>query len=145
MATDEKTVNAATTSGISKAQIDAGIARVRRFGVDPNKMTEADRLKLQKRGIDPDTFERKAVTWDGLIEEFGLPLGPQVFNSIAKAGWRAVPANRGDLSIETLKDRWIVPRQAKESEEDFNKRMAKHRETRERVERILSEAEGSVK
>lgn len=151
MATNEKELN--TTSGIgqgsslgmNKEQIDAGLARARRFGIDPNKMSEADRNKLQKRGIDPDTFERKAVTWDGLIEEFGRPVGPQLYNAIAQAGWRGVPANRGDLSIETLKDRWIVPRQSKESDEDFNKRMAKHRETRAHVERLIAEAERGVK
>lgn len=149
MATEETKIAAAPAgqpeSGISKAQADAGAARVRRFGIDPNKMTEADRIKLQKRGIEPDTFERKAVTWDGLIEEFGRPVGPQLYNAIATAGWRGVPANKGDLSIETLKDRWIVPRQAKESEDEFSKRMTKHRETRERVERLIAEAEGSAK
>lgn len=139
---DVKVADTSTTQSSNEA---VGLARVRRFGIDPAKMTEADRMKLQKRGIEPDTFERKAVTWEGLIEEFGRPVGPQLYNAIARAGWRSVPANKGDLSIETLKDQWIVPRQAKESEEEFNKRMAKHRETRERVERLIAEAEGSAK
>jgi len=129
----------------AKTDVAAGIARVKRFGIDPAKMTEADALKLQHRGIDPDTFERKAVTYDGLIEEFGRPLGPQIYNAIARAGWRAVPANRGDLSIETLKDQWMAPRQAKESEDEFKKRLEKHRQTREQVYKILAEAEGGIK
>jgi hypothetical protein len=123
----------------------AGIARVRRFGIDPNKIGEVERDKLQSVGINPDTFERGAVTWDGLIEEFGRPVGPQLYNAIATVGWRGVPANRGDLSIETLKDRWLMPRQRKESEEDFNKRMEKHRATRARVDQLIAEAEGGAK
>lgn len=139
---EDKTKLPAVTMTANQA---AGIARVRRFGIDPAKITQTDRDKLQSVGIDPDTFERGAVTWNGLIEEFGRPLGPQIYNAIARIGWRAVPSNKGDLSIETLKDKWISPRQRSESDEDFAKRMEKHRKTREQVEKVIAEAEGGVK
>lgn len=116
-------------------------ARVKRLGLDPDKMSEDDGRRLQRMGIEPDTFERKAVTYKGLIEEFGKPIGPRLYNDIAVAAFGGVPANRGDLSIETLKDRWIGPRTANESDEDFNKRLEKHRAARERVMNLIADAE----
>lgn len=99
---------------------------------------------LQRRGIDPETFERKAVTYKGLVEEFGKPVGPRLYNDIAVAGWGGVPANRGDLSIMTLRDEYIMPRGRDESEEAFNERMEKHRATRAKVEQLIAEAEGGI-
>lgn len=108
-----------------------------RFGKEDPKV-------LQRRGIDPETFERKAVTYKGLVEEFGKPIGPRLYNDIAVAGWGGVPANRADLSIATLKDEHIAPRGRDESEEEFNARMEKHRATRKRVEDLIAEAEGGA-
>ena len=106
-----------------------------RFGKEDPKV-------LQKRGIDPETFERKAVTYQGLIDEFGKPVGPRLYNAIAVAGWGGVPANRSDLSIMTLQDEYIAPRGRDESEEEFHARMEKHRATRAKVEQLIAEAEG---
>lgn len=97
---------------------------------------------LQRRGIDPETFERKAVTYKGLMEEFGKPVGPRLYNDIAVAAFGGVPSNRADLSIMTLKDDYIMPRGRDESEEAFNTRMEKHRARRKRVEELIAEAEG---
>lgn len=108
-----------------------------RFGKEDPKV-------LQKRGIDPETFERKAVTYKGLLEEFGKPVGPRLYNDIAVAGWGGVPSNRADLSIMTLKDEYIMPRGADESEESFNTRLGKHRTARTKVEQLIAEAEGGT-
>jgi hypothetical protein len=130
MATDEKAIKSTDIASTKKANPLAA-----RFGnVDPQV--------LQKRGIDPETFERKAVTYKGLIEEFGKPVGPRLYNAIAVAGWGGVPANRADLSIMTLQDDYIMPRGRDESEEEFNTRMEKHRAVRVKVEQLIAEAEG---
>lgn len=114
----------------------------------PNTQRLAARFKdvdpqvLQKRGIDPDTFERKAVTWKGLMEEFGKPVGPRLYNAIAVAAFGGVPSNRADLSIMTLQDEYIMPRGRDESDEEFNARLEKHRARRAKVEQLIAEAEG---
>ena len=97
---------------------------------------------LRRRGIDPDTYERKAVTYQGLIDEFGKPVGPRLYNQIAVAAFGGVPANRADLSIMTLQDQYIMPRGRAESEESFNARLEKHRARRAKVEQLIAEAEG---
>lgn len=103
-----------------------------------------DPQALQRRGIDPETFERKAVTYKGLTEEFGKPVGPRLYNDIAVAAFGGVPSNRADLSIMTLKDEYIMPRGRDESEESFNTRLEKHRARRAKVEQIIAEAEGGA-
>ena len=108
-----------------------------RFGKEDPKV-------LQKRGIDPETFERKAVTYKGLMEEFGKPVGPRLYNDIAVAAFGGVPSNRADLSIMTLQDAYIMPRGRDESEDAFNARMAKHRARRAKVEKLIAEAEGGT-
>lgn len=106
-----------------------------RFGKEDPKL-------LQKRGIDPETFERKAVTYKGLTEEFGKPVGPRLYNDIAVAAFGGVPSNRADLSIMTLKDEYIMPRGRDESDEAFNARLEKHRARRAKVEQLIVAAEG---
>lgn len=106
-----------------------------RFGKEDPKV-------LQGRGIDPETYERKAVTYKGLIEEFGKPVGPRLYNNIAIAAFGGVPSNRADLSIMTLQDEYIMPRGRDESDEVFNARLEKHRARRKKVEQLIAEAEG---
>lgn len=146
--TDEKSMKAAditgakATAGMGANDTAAGIARVRRLGFDPQKLGDVEAEQLRRLGIDSETFERKAVTYKGLIKEFGRPLGPQVYNGIAVAGWGGVPSNRGDLSIMTLQDQYLSPRKPDESEESFNARLEKHRARRAKVEKVLADAEG---
>lgn len=131
-----------TGTEITRAVADRGIARARRLGVDPGKMDEQASERLRRMGIDSETFERKAVTYKGLMEEFGRPVGPRLYNAIAVAAFGGVPANRADLSIETLKDQHIMPRGRDESEESFNARLEKHRARRAKVEQLIADAEG---
>lgn len=100
---------------------------------------EAD--KLRRRGIDPDTFERRAVTYQGLIEEFGKPAGPRLYNEIAAAAFGGAQPGHPDLSIITLEDRWISPRTPEESDEEFGKRLGRHRATRAKVQQLFADAE----
>jgi hypothetical protein len=123
---------------------DRAVARVRRLGLDSNKIDEQGAERLRRMGIDSETFERKAVTYRGLIEEFGKPVGPRLYNQIAVAAFGGVPSNRADLSIETLKDEHIMPRGRDESDEAFNTRMQKHRDRRAKVEQLIAEAEGGA-
>lgn len=130
MATDEKKI---TTSNVTMSARSSQLAA--RFGKE-------DPQVLQKRGIDPDTYERKAVTYKGLIEEFGKPVGPRLYNDIAVAAFGGVPSNRADLSIMTLQDEYIMPRGRDESDEAFNTRLEKHRARRKKVEELIAAAEG---
>lgn len=109
-----------------------------------DRFGKEDPQALQRRGIDPETFERKAVTYKGLLEEFGKPVGPRLYNQIAVAAFGGVPSNRADLSIMTLQDEYIMPRGRDESEEAFNARLAKHRARRKKVEDLIAEAEGGA-
>ena len=131
-----------TGAEIAKASAATGIARVRRLGFDPDKIGEVEAEQLRRLGIDSETFERKAVTYNGLIKEFGRPRGPQIYNAIAVAAFGGVQPNRNALSIETLKDRWLAPRMANEPDEDWAKRAEKHRAQREKVYKIIADAEG---
>lgn len=133
MATDEKKITAPDIVGAKTANVNAQRLAAR--------FKDVDSQVLQRRGIDPDTYERKAVTYQGLIDEFGKPVGPRLYNDIAVAGWGGVPANRSDLSIMTLQDDYIMPRGRDESEEVFNARMEKHRAVRAKVEKLIADAE----
>ena len=106
-----------------------------------DRFSKEDPEALRRRGIDPDTFERKAVTWKGLLEEFGKPAGPRLYNDIAVAAFGGVPSNRADLSIMTLQDEYIMPRGRDESDESFNARLEKHRGRRAKVEQLIADAE----
>lgn len=130
MATDEKLVKPVDITGAKKPD-----PRAARFA-------DQDPEALRRRGIDPDTFERKAVTWKGLLEEFGKPIGPRLYNDIAVAAFGGVPSNKADLSIETLKDEHIRAQARDESDESFNARLEKHRARRAKVEQLIAEAEG---
>jgi hypothetical protein len=72
-------------------------------------------------GVDPDTGERKAVTWNGLREEFGVRNGSKLYNDIAVAGFGGVQPNRPSLSILTLQSQYMRTRGKHESEADFAK------------------------
>jgi hypothetical protein len=107
-----------------------------------SRFGKEDPEALRRRGIDPDTFERKAVTYKGLMEEFGKPVGPRLYNDIAVAAFGGVPSNRADLSIMTLQDEYIMPRGRDESDESFNARLEKHRARRAKVQQLIADAEG---
>lgn len=130
MATDEKKITATDIVGAKKPD-----PRTARFA-------DQDPESLRRRGIDPDTFERKAVTWKGLLEEFGKPAGPRLYNDIAVAAFGGVPSNKADLSIETLKDEHIRAQARDESDEAFSARLEKHRARRKKVEELIAAAEG---
>jgi hypothetical protein len=128
----EETTNPPSITGAKKSNAQRLAAR----------FEKEDPKVLQKRGIDPDTFERKAVTYKGLLEEFGKPVGPRLYNDIAVAAFGGVPSNRADLSIMTLQDDYIMPRGRDESDEAFNARLQKHRARRAKVEQLIADAEG---
>jgi hypothetical protein len=130
MATDEKALKPADITGAKKPNALA------------SRFANQDPESLRRRGIDPDTFERKAVTWKGLLEEFGKPAGPRLYNAIAVAAFGGVPSNKADLSIMTLQDDYIMPRGRDELDEAFNARLEKHRARRAKVEQLIAEAEG---
>ena len=134
MATTNETDNPTAIPGAKKTSAQRLAAR----------FEKEDPKVLQRRGIDPETFERKAVTYKGLMEEFGRPVGPRLYNQIAVAAFGGVPSNRADLSIMTLQDEYIMPRGRDESEEVFNARMEKHRARRAKVEQLIAEAEGGA-
>lgn len=145
-AADTQKANAPVLTGaeVTKSAAAAGIARVRRLGFKPDKIGDAEAEQLRRVGIDSETFERKAVTYKGLLEEFGRPIGPRLYNDIAVAAFGGVPSNRADLSIMTLQDDYIMPRGRDESDESFNARMKKHRDRRAKVEQLIAEAEGGT-
>jgi hypothetical protein len=53
-------------------------------------------------GVDPDTGERKAVTWIGLREEFGEREGSRLYNDLANAAFGRVQPGKPALSLATL-------------------------------------------
>jgi hypothetical protein len=133
----EETTNPPNPPNITGAKKTSAQRLAERFGKEDPKV-------LQRRGIDPETYERKAVTYKGLMDEFGKPVGPRLYNDIAVAAFGGVPSNRGDLSIMTLQDEYIMPRGRDESEEAFDARMQKHRARRAKVEKLIADAEGGT-
>jgi hypothetical protein len=91
-------------------------------------------------GVDPDTGERHAVTWNGLREEFGTRTGSKLYNDIAVAAFGGVQPSRPALSILTLQDKYMRTRGKHESEEEFAKVKEKFQARRVKVEKLLSEA-----
>jgi hypothetical protein len=138
MATDETKL---TGKDITGANRSAGEAMLRRHGVDPARVTEEDVEKLRRVGIDAYTYERKALTWNGAIQEFGLPLGPQVFNAVHTAAFGPVPPGKNDINLMSLEDKWMSPRKNDETDKDYEARKKKFTERRERVQQILAAAE----
>lgn len=140
MATDEKAITSASVTGANRA----GEAMLRRHGIDPAKVGEEEVEKLRKVGIDADTYERKALTWAGAIQEFGRPLGPQVYNQVHVAGFGPVPPGKNDINLMSLEDKWMSPRKDDETDEDFEARSKKFTARRERVHRLIADAEQQV-
>jgi hypothetical protein len=128
---------------------------------DPNPATTAS-VKAKKRepgfsadgkaypGVDPDTGERKAATWDGLRAEFGERKGSRLYNDLAVAAFGGVQPGRPDLSLATLDERWYRARLKNEmgdfieTEEAYEKVRVKFLARIERAKKILAEAEAEV-
>jgi hypothetical protein len=98
-------------------------------------------------GVDPDTGERKAVTWDGLRAEFGERRGSRLYNELAVAAFAGVQPGRPDLSLATLDEKRFRPPLKNsqgdrvESEEDYEQARVKFRGRIERAKRILADVE----
>jgi hypothetical protein len=141
MATDEKAITAAGITGANRA----GEAMLRRHGiVNPAKVSEEEVEKLRKLGIDANTYERKALTWAGAIQEFGKPLGPRLYNEVHVAGFGPVPPGRNDINLMSLEDKWMSPRKDEETDEEFEARKKKFVARRERVHQLIAAAEQEV-
>lgn len=126
MATDEPKIPATQTP--TKAEIAAAATKA----YEPGFRADGSAYP----GVDPDTGERKSVTWAGLREEFGDRKGAQIYNDIAVAGFGGVQASRPALSLLSLKD----DRPVQFLDED---RLAKRVKRREKVLQILAEAEAN--
>jgi hypothetical protein len=101
-------------------------------------------------GVDQDTGERKAVTWNGLREEFGERDGARLYNDLAVAAFGGVQPGRPSLSyITAIDDKYFRSRQRDqfggftESEADFEKARAKFRARGERVKKLMADAEAA--
>jgi hypothetical protein len=98
-------------------------------------------------GVDPDTGERKAVTWEGLRAEFGERKGSRLYNDLAVAAFGGVQPGRPDLSLATTDERWFRARlknqqgDFSETEEAYEKARGKFRARAEKVKKILADAE----
>lgn len=125
----------------------AGEAMVRRHGIDPEAGDEEARESLRRVGIDADTYERKALTYQGAIREFGKPIGPRLYNEVHVAAFGPVRPGQNDINLMSLEDRWISPRRSDpsqrnfETEEEFDERKAKFTARRERVQQLIAAAE----
>lgn len=85
-------------------------------------------------GVDPVTGERKAVTYNGLREEFGTTEGVRLYNAIAVAGFGGVPPDRRPLDLVSLR--------AESARAGLDeRRLELHGMRRERVAEILAAAE----
>jgi|SRR5215213_4719895 len=98
-------------------------------------------------GVDPDTGERKAATWDGLRAEFGERRGSRLYNDLAVAAFGNVQPGRPDLSLATLDLKWFRGRLKNnqgdfiETEEAYEKVRVKFLARIDRVKKILGDAE----
>lgn len=98
-------------------------------------------------GVDPDTGERKAATWEGLRAEFGERKGSRLYNELAGAAFGGVQPGRPDLSLATLDLRWFRARLKNETgdftetEESYEKVRAKFQARIDKVKKILADAE----
>jgi hypothetical protein len=135
MATNETDVKPAKTEIVTGKKYEPG------FRAD----------KTAYPGVDPDTGERKAVTWAGLREEFGEREGAQLYNALAVAAFGGVQPGRQSLSLITaLDEKYVRLRhrdpntgQFTESEEDFQKARAKWVARREQVKKLMADAEAA--
>jgi hypothetical protein len=101
-------------------------------------------------GVDPDTGERKAVTWDGLREEFGEREGARLYNALAVAAFGGVQPGRPSLSyITAIDEKYFRTRQKDqfgrftESEADYDKAREKFRARGERAKKLIADAEAA--
>lgn len=134
---DETKVTAASITGAKSA----GEAMLRRHGIDPANVGQEEAEKLRKVGIDADTYERKALTWAGAIQEFGRPIGPRLYNDVHVAAFGPVPPGKNDINLMSLEDKWMSPRKESETDEDFKARKTKFVARRERVHQLIAAAE----
>lgn len=138
MVTDETKLPSKNITGASSA----GEAMLKRHGiVDPTNVSEEEVEKLRRIGIDADTFERKALTWDGAIREFGKPIGPRLYNEVHVAAFGPISPGRNDLNLMSLEDKWMSPRKPDETDEEFEDRQKKFTARRERVHQLIAAAE----
>jgi len=98
-------------------------------------------------GVDPDTGERKAVTWDGLREEFGEREGARLYNDIAVAAFGGVQPGRPSLSYITALDEKFFRSRRKdqsgrftESEEEHAKALEKFRARGKQIKNLMADA-----
>jgi hypothetical protein len=101
-------------------------------------------------GVDPDTGERKAVTWSGLREEFGEREGARLYNAVAIAAFGGVQPGKPSLSLITAIDEKHFRSRQKdqfgrftESEDDYEKAREKFRARGERVKKLMADAEAT--
>ena len=89
--------------------------------IDKKPKTEAVKKQAEPRkgfkesgeaypGVDPDTGERKAATFDGLVAEFGKKKGEEIYFKISEIGGHGVEQGgpvefRPDLSLNMAKDK----------------------------------------
>lgn len=140
MATDEKKVIAAGITGANQS----GEAMLRRHGINPAQVGEEEVEKLRQLGIDANTYERKALTWAGAIQEFGKPIGPRLYNEVHVAAFGPVPPGKNDINLMSLEDKWMSPRKPDESDEEYETRKQKFTARRERVKELIAAAEKEV-
>jgi hypothetical protein len=101
-------------------------------------------------GVDPDTGERKAATWEGLRAEFGERKGSRLYNDIAVAGFGGVQPGKPDLSLATLDPKWFRARLKNEmgdfveTEEAYEKVRVKFQTRIDKVKKILADAEAEA-
>jgi hypothetical protein len=84
-------------------------------------------------GVDMATGERKAVTYAGLMEEFGDSQGVALYNAIAVAAFGGVPPDRRPLDLVSLREE-----SAREGLSEAQR--LKRAERRKRVELLLANA-----
>src|ERR1043165_2960635 len=101
-------------------------------------------------GVDPDTGERKAVTWAGLREEFGEREGARLYNDLAVAAFGGVQPGRPSLSyITAIDEKFFRSRQKNqfgaftESEAEYEKAREKFRGRAEKVKKMVTDAEAA--
>lgn len=101
-------------------------------------------------GVDPDTGERKAATWEGLRAEFGERKGSRLYNDLAVAAFGGVQPGRPDLSLATLDEKWYRARlrnemgEFVETEEAYAKVREKFMARIEKAKKILADAEADA-
>lgn len=101
-------------------------------------------------GVDPDTGERKAVTWAGLREEFGEREGSRLYNDLAVAAFGGVQPGRPSLSyITAIDEKYFRLRQKDqfgnftESEADYATARGKYLARAERAKKLMADAEAA--